>query len=51
MGVTDKPDGDHLHPLRCSDCGHEYWTDETMSNECPECYGYSWESRMDEVDL
>jgi len=41
MGVPEKPDGDHAIEVVCSydDCStNTFWTDETMANDCPECY-------------
>ena len=41
MGVPEKPDGDHAIEVVCSydDCETDtFWTDETMANDCPECY-------------
>lgn len=44
MGVpVGQADGDHICLLECQDCGERYETDETMTNECPDCYSPSWE--------
>ena len=38
MGVhVGEADGDHVRRLLCNDCDAHYETDETMTNECPEC--------------
>lgn len=30
-------DGDHVALCACSNCGARFETDETMTNDCPEC--------------
>lgn len=47
MGVKHKTDcpGDAPVQLHCTACDTDYWTDETMMNECPDCAShYDWET-------
>jgi len=39
MGVMtqEETDGDRPLELFCMECGSEFWTDETMLNDCPQC--------------
>lgn len=46
MGVSTQAecDGEAPFKLRCTACDTEYWTDETMANDCPDCgSGWDWE--------
>lgn len=37
MGQLTKPESEHRVALTCKSCDSEYWTDETQTNDCPEC--------------
>lgn len=37
MGQRTNPKTEHRAALTCNNCGLEYWTDSTQSNDCPEC--------------
>lgn len=44
MGVPiGEADGDYATLLECEGCGNKYETDETMPNDCPECYRTQYE--------
>lgn len=44
MGVSiGEADGEYVCLLECGECGKRYETDETRSNDCPECYRIQFE--------
>ena len=43
MTQREEPDAEHRAALTCNDCGTDYWTDSTQTNECPECQSLDFE--------
>lgn len=50
MGQRNEPDSEHRAALTCRQCGTDYWTDDTQTNECPECRFQDYEIQGSSFD-